>query len=151
MFGPPGQVLTFSVAVRSFPTPAIFYWPDGLTQVGDTRVGGEITVVDVTVMMNNAASHVVSVENTQEENALSSQITIELKVRGNTRKHTASKKTYLRLFTYVCGIQPAFFISSKHSMPFIFLTCFRQTSTSNEPYSSVSLTPSHHRLVPDWS
>ena len=30
-------------------------------------------------------------------------------------------------------------------------TLSRQASTSNKPHSSVSLTPSHHHLVPDWS
>ena len=100
MFGPPGQAQTFSVAVRSFPTPATFDWPDEFTEVGGTRVDDEVTVVNVTAMINNAASHIVPVRNTP--NGLSSQITIRLKVRGNFYVHVLIGPLFNRTYMYNC-------------------------------------------------
>ena len=81
VFGPPGQEQTFSVAMRSFPTPAVFTWPAGFTQESSSLFNGHVTVVDVTVMIDDDATHVVSVRSGQ--NGLSSQITLELKLRGD--------------------------------------------------------------------
>ena len=82
MFGPPGQEQTYNVAVRSFPTPAAFTWPAGFTQVGSIFYGGsDVTVVTVTVIVENDEAHQVTVRS--GESQLNSQITIDHEIRGN--------------------------------------------------------------------
>ena len=81
VFGPPVQEQIFSVAVMSYPTPAVFTWPAGFTQESSSLFDGDVTVVDVTVMVDDDVTHVVSVRSGQSE--LSSQITIEIKLRGD--------------------------------------------------------------------
>ena len=82
VFGPPGQVLTFSVAMMTYPTPARFEWPPGFTQVGESRENDDITVVNVTTapLADDVAVHNVTV--TSGQSGLNSQITIVLKQRG---------------------------------------------------------------------
>ena len=81
VFGPPEQEQTFSVAVRSFPTPAVFTWPPGFAQVDNLFFNdSDVTVATVTVMVVNDETHQVTVNSGQSQ--FNSEITIELKIQG---------------------------------------------------------------------
>ena len=82
VFGPPGQALTFSVAMMSFPTPARFAWPTGFTQVDESRDNDDVTVVNVTTasLADDVAAYNVTV--TSGQSGFRNQITIVLKQRG---------------------------------------------------------------------
>ena len=102
VFGPPEQEQTFSVAMRSFPTPAVFTWPPGFTQVDSLFYGdSDVTVVTTTVIVENDETHQLTVNSGQSQ--LSSEITIELKVRGNCSSFLwrGSQK----LIVYFCNVK----------------------------------------------
>ena len=88
VFGPPEQEQTFSVAVRSFPTPAVFTWPAGFIQVGSLFHGDDdVTVATVTVIVENDETHQVAVKSGQSQ--FNSELVIKLKMQGITLRSKA--------------------------------------------------------------
>ena len=84
VFGRQRQEQTFSVAVKSYPTPALFGWPPGFKQAGGVRaLSGDITTATVTVIVEHDAVHQVTVSS--GPGGLSSQIAIQLILKGDIR------------------------------------------------------------------
>ena len=81
VFGSPGHELRFKIAVRSFPSPAVVSWPSGITLTDTIDSGKDITVFDLSVVIEEDMTFTAS-----GRNGASGQLTSEIFIRVGPRR-----------------------------------------------------------------
>ena len=80
MFGSPGEVVRFKIAVRSFPTPAVVLWPNGITLLYTSVPGEDVSVFDLSVVVEEDMTYTATARNGEN-----GQLTSDIHVRVESR------------------------------------------------------------------
>ena len=75
------EELAFKLAFRSYPTPAVFEWPDAINVLATSEPGNDVTVFELIVTVDNETTYMVNGTN-GESGRLTSEIWIIVKPRG---------------------------------------------------------------------
>ena len=81
VFGTSGEEQAFKLAVRSYPTPAVFEWPDAIIVSATRTPGNDVTVFELSVTVNDEMTYTAYGTNGYR-GQLMSEIRIVAKPRG---------------------------------------------------------------------
>ena len=75
VFGTSGEEQGFKLAVRSYPTPAVFWWPNAMNVSATNETGDDVTVFELIVTVDNETTYMVN-----GTNGVSGQLTSEIRI-----------------------------------------------------------------------
>ena len=83
VFGSPVKEMALKLAVRSYPTPAVFDWPNAINVSATQEPGDDVTVIDLSVFVTAEVTYNVTGRN-GDSGQLTTEIRMFVKPRGMT-------------------------------------------------------------------